>query len=115
MIPEGWVLVPVVPSDRMLTEFSGVWALWLPKNRRELELKAYADMLAVVPTPPSSAGSEIDALRAKLDQQRRLLARVKKDKDYELNRAFKKLKNVFDRLRVAQARIAELENAICEH
>lgn len=52
----------------MLTEFSGVWAPWLPKTRRDLELKAYADMLAVVPSPPVSdaQGDLVKALKAQV-------------------------------------------------
>lgn len=95
MIPEGWVLVPIVPSERMLTEFSGVWALWLPKNRRALELKAYADMLAVVPTPPTGEDSEVATLRAQVRQLKKQLGISKG----ETRKAYKKLDYAWDKIR----------------
>ena len=94
MIPDGWVLVPVVPSERMLTEFSGVWALWLPKDRRELELKAYADMLAVVPTPPCGGDTEAEALRHQIKQLQKQLGISKA----ETRKAYKKLEYAWGKI-----------------
>lgn len=99
MIPDGWVLVPRVPSDRMLTEFSGVWAPWLPANRRELELKAYDAMLAVVPSAPLAIDSQVESLKADIKRKSKII----RYKDSEINRAYKKLKNAFDRIRRLEA------------
>jgi hypothetical protein len=98
VIPDGWVLVPVVPSERMLTEFSGVWAPWLPKKRRELELKAYADMLAVVPTAPVGDSSQVQALQAQI---RRLYKELDISKA-ETKKAYKKLKYAWDKIRALE-------------
>lgn len=91
MIPEGWALVPVVPSERMLTEFSGVWAQWLPKKRRELELQAYSAMLAVVPSSPIGGDTELEAVKnqlrtveANLRAERAKSAKLQRD----LNKAY---------------------------
>lgn len=99
MIPEGWVLVPLVPSERMLTEFSGVWAPWLPKRHRELELKAYADMLAVVPTPPQGETTEVEALRKQIKRLQKQLGISKA----ETRKAYKKLDYVWEKLRNVRA------------
>lgn len=96
MIPDGWVLVPVVPSERMLTEFSGVWAPWLPARRRELELKAYADMLAVCPSPPSGDSiTEAQVLRAQIRKLEKELGRSKA----ETRKAYKKLEYAWGKIK----------------
>lgn len=72
MIPTGWALVPVVPSERMLDEFSEVaWPdkhelgpIW--REKRALEAKAYAAMLKVVPTAPEGHADEVEALRRQI-------------------------------------------------
>lgn len=113
MIPAGWALVPMIPTERMLNEFSGVWwphcdreelKRWA-KDKRVLEEQAYASMIAVAPTPPDGSASEIEALKAAISRKTRII----RSKDAEVNRAYKKLKNCFARLHAAEARIAELE------
>ncbi len=91
----GWVLVPVIPSERMLTEFSGVWAQWLPKDRRDLELKAYADMLAVVPTPPTERTDEVQLLRQQIKRLEKRLGQSQA----ETRKAYKKLEYVWAKVR----------------
>lgn len=100
MIPDGWVLVPVVPTERMLTEFSGVWAPWLPSARRELELKAYADMLAVVPTAPS--GDTVTEAQLLREQIRRLEKRLGQSQA-ETRKAYKKLEYAWGKIRALEA------------
>lgn len=93
MIPDGWLLVPVVPTERMLTEFSGVWAPWLPKSRRELELKAYADMLAVVPTPPTH-DAECDVVIKALKLQVQRLKTSLNKKTEQCDKAYNKIRSM---------------------
>lgn len=99
MIPDGWVLVPLVPTERMLNEFSGVW--WPNLGRAELrqwtgekrllEEQAYAAMLAVAPSPPTEGGhmqeqitrltrrlrKKAQQLDAALEREAKLIAKVK--------------------------------------
>lgn len=96
MIPEGWALVPVKPTERMLTEFSGVWAPWLPKDRRALELEAYAAMLAVVPTPPAGETTEVEALRKQIKRLQKQLG----ISQAETRKAYKKLKYAWEKINV---------------
>jgi hypothetical protein len=102
MIPDGWVLVPLVPTERMLTEFSGVWAPWLPKARRDLELKAYADMLAAVPTPPSECGAMQDRLFEQARTIRGLTARNEK--------AWEKIHKLRHKVSLLEAQLEERHN-----
>lgn len=95
MIPDGWVLVPVKPTERMLTEFSGVWAPWLPKDRRNLELDAYAAMLQVVPTAPTGGDNEVYALRRQIKQLQKQLGISKA----ETRKAYKKLDYAWEKIR----------------
>lgn len=99
MIPDGWVLVPRIPSERMLTEFSGVWAPWLPKKRRELELRAYDAMLAVVPSAPSPENSAL----AGAERRARTEYISRKKAEAETKRAYKKLKYAWDKIRALEA------------
>lgn len=99
MIPNGWVLVPLVPTERMLNEFSGVW--WphcdkeelkdWAKGKRQLEEEAYAAMLKAVPSPPTEDGcmqeqitrltrrlrKKAQQLDAALEREAKLIAKVK--------------------------------------
>lgn len=110
MIPDGWVLVPVIPSERMLTEFSGVWAPWLPTKRRELELQAYAAMLAVVPSAPAPGGgvTEVQLLR---EQVRKLEKRLGQSQA-ETRKAYKKLAYAWDKIRALRNDDDEKPNPI---
>ncbi|WAX22380.1 hypothetical protein P6F34_gp27 [Pseudomonas phage MiCath] len=107
----GWVLVPVIPTDRMLNEFSGIWWPHVPqsqltawaKDKRAEELKAYAAMLAVAPSAPVDC-SQLDAANAHIRQLQKLL----RDKDYELKRAYKKMKYAHDKRREAEAKLASV-------
>lgn len=94
---KGWILIPEVPTERMLTEFSGVWAAWLPSNRRKLELDAYAAMLAVVPTPPTE-NAEVLALR----QQVQNLSRRLGQSEAATRKAYKKLDYAWDKIRALE-------------
>lgn len=89
MIPAGWVLVPVIPSERMLDEFSEVaWPdkremgpIW--REKRALEIQAYAAMLAVAPAPPVSDFHEVEVLKRQIKQLETLV--------YKKNKAISKL------------------------
>lgn len=98
MIPEGWALVPLKPTERMLTEFSGVWAAWLPADRRALELEAYAAMLKVVPTPPAGETTEIEALRKQIKRLQKQLG----ISQAETRKAYKKLKYAWEKINVRE-------------
>lgn len=99
MIPYGWALVPIMPTERMLNEFSGVWwpnlgmnelRQWT-KEKRLLEEKAYAAMLAAAPSPPTEDGNlqvqitklnrrlrkKAQQLDAALEREAQLIAKVK--------------------------------------
>lgn len=112
MIPKGWVLVPVIPTERMLNEFSGVWWPNLGMNelrqwtgeKRLLEEQSYAAMIAVAPTPPKGEGASIESLKSDIKRKTRII----RSKDAEINRAYKKLKNAFDRIRRLEAENEEL-------
>lgn len=99
MIPHGWVLVPLVPSERMLTEFSGVWAPWLPRDRRHLELEAYKAMLRVVPTAPTEDAYEIVALRGLVERQ----ARVIRGLEARNKKAWEKIHRLREKVRELEA------------
>lgn len=66
MIPRGWVLVPITPSERMLSEFAGHYWPHLPREKQDHERAAYNAMLLVVPTPPEGDVTEIEALKTKI-------------------------------------------------
>lgn len=104
MIPDGWVLVPVVPSERMLMEFSGVW--WPNLGRAELrqwtgekrllEEQAYAAMLAVAPSPPKGDSiTEAQILREQIRKLEKELGRSKA----ETRKAYKKLEYAWGKIR----------------
>lgn len=59
----GWQLVPVIPTERMLSEFSGVWWPNIPRDKGVHEEAAYAAMLSVAPSPPVQGESEVEGLR----------------------------------------------------
>lgn len=54
----GWTLVPNIPTERMLSEFAGRAWSGIPRPKQDLEREAYAEMLAVAPSPPESAPDE---------------------------------------------------------
>lgn len=101
MIPDGWVLVPVIPSERMLTEFSGVWAPWLPTKRRELELQAYAAMLAVVPSPPVREDDR-DVLIHTLKLQIHRLKTTLNQKTAQCDKAYDKIRAMHEKIEALQ-------------
>lgn len=91
MTPRGWMLVPIDPPERMLSEFAGHYWPHMQREKQDHERSAYAAMLAVCPTPPVGGTSELEAMR---DQLNRLetelrLERKRADKlQRELNRSF---------------------------
>lgn len=66
MIPRGWMLVPLKPTERMLGEFAGFYWPHMRREKQEHERAAYAAMLAACPTPPVGGTSELEALREQL-------------------------------------------------
>jgi hypothetical protein len=50
-IPEGWKLVPVEPTDKMLNHFSGTNFRDLNPSKMAEEIAAYSRMLAAAPSP----------------------------------------------------------------
>lgn len=118
VIPAGWALVPLIPTERMLNEFSGVWwpncdsaelTKWA-KDKRLLEEQAYAAMILAAPSPPVSGDSEIDSLRKNLLRKNKVI----RAKDAEINKAYKKLKYAFDKLRATEAKLAERDALLRE-
>lgn len=106
MIRAGWVMVPLIPTERMLNEFSGVWwphvdreelRRWA-KDKRLLEEQAYAAMLAVAPTPPEGGTDEVQLLR---EQIKRLEKRLGQSQA-ETKKAYKKLEYVWGKVRTLQ-------------
>lgn len=91
MTPEGWVLVPIVPTERMLGEFAGFYWPHLKREKQDHERQAYASMLEVCPTPPVGGTTELEAVR---DQLMRMEANLREERaksarlQRELNRAF---------------------------
>ena len=74
MIPQGWALIPIEPTERMLGEFAGCYWPHMCREKQEHERAAYAAMLAVCPTPPVGGTSELERKRA--DKLQRELGRT---------------------------------------
>lgn len=107
MIPRGFVLVPVIPTERMLNEFSGVWwpnlgmnelRQWT-KEKRLLEEKAYAAMIAVAPSAPVEDSSQLQAMQSQLRHLCKELAKSKA----ETRKAYKKLEYAWGKIRALEA------------
>lgn len=72
MTPAGWILVPLIPSEKMLDEFSEVaWPdrhelgpIW--REKRALEAAAYSAMLKAAPAAPGGNTDEIEALKRQI-------------------------------------------------
>lgn len=91
MTPRGWMLVPIDPPERMLSEFAGRYCPHMRREKQEHERAAYAAMLAVCPTPPTGGTSELEALREQLIRMETELKLERKRADKlqrELNRSF---------------------------
>lgn len=91
MVPHGWVLLPIEPSERMLGEFAGVYWPHLRREKQDHERAAYAAMLAVCPTPPVGGTTELEAARdqlVRIETELRLERAKSAKLQRELNRAF---------------------------
>ena len=98
MTPHGWTLVPIEPSERMLSEFAGHYWPYLKREKQEHERAAYAAMLYVVPTPPTGGTSELESLR---EQLMRVESNLKEEraKSRKLQRELSKVYSMMGQLR----------------
>lgn len=86
-IPAGWTLVPNTPTEKMLSEFAGRAWPSIPRPKQALEKEAYADMLAVAPSPPTSDPDE--ALRSRIRELERENRRLKTSLNHYRNQVQK--------------------------